>query len=1070
MATPVRDLTQDWRKGDAERLARFFNETGRGWPGGAWDPKTPEESERRHKESRYLGVFVAEVGDEMVAYCSLYAKPNERNRAYVGLLTAHPDYHGKGYGKAVLLGAVERVYEMGIPRVDLHTWAGNLKAVPLYKKSGFMWSPESGSWGVYMQNFTPGARQRPVAHPYFRSHDWYRTMKRDLSLTEDEHKRGKVRVYSYQWEEDGDRLRMVYDRQSWGLVEVETNDFLVGGFLEDEKLVAGLPQRIRWRIVNYRQQPLEVALIARGDEGIRLDHKEVIRVKKRFQAEAQFEISPEIEEKEQEPRSPIIHTDLLVNGMPIALAHGFEAQQALSFGIDADGIGLRPNRAERVVVQVYNEMDRPARAKLRISASAGAKLGQSAAQVRVPAKGSAEVPVTLEAAASGPVVLHVEAEAVTGKTTTRPAGRPTVRPKAEDLYAHVLSPGDLVGHVEKKRVVLESAALQLAIYRQGGWARVVDKVRNRWEIAGIGSPRLGPPFGWEDFFDTKCEARVEREDGRISAVLRTQSILRPGVWLERRITVSNLPIIQITDTLINGTGGRLSGQLRFGASVRGGGGWTASPTAKGIVREKHESLGRSLGEHSLSDKGEDWPEGWYASEDGDGIATGLVWDQASRVEVHGGWLEVEREFAPAGPGQSSTLAPAYVFVGDGDHTTVRRWWQQLFGPRVDREQRPPKTRQAFEFGLRPRVLVLHDGRREAELVVDSLGRLEFEGSLRVSAPEEIRVQPSHTRFDGVCGNRGHSQPVVVKRLAGMKEGAYLINTTALIDRAAYHDRQPVVVLGEARKKVSVTRAGEKGELLRVDNGALVLTVAPGFNGSAISLQRNGEELLRSAYPEARPLAYENPWFGGICPHLSSLGRELSKEKFKAQEVERGGSQGVVWRGVRVSCLPKQERGRQEALSLDYLLAPGSSIIAVVARTTRRTGTAGWLEGGFTLWPVLGGSHLEAVLTTSGDDRTSRMRTEFGSWLGAEKWIIAENPKAGQALRATGGQAVAVAACDQQSHVRGVVFGSDGYFLAANRGGTQEAKETRESVFFVAFTGADQAGALAQALSELDALP
>ncbi len=1070
MATPVRDLTKDWRKGDAERLARFFNETGRGWPGGAWDPKTPEESERRVKENRLLGAFVAEVGDEMVAYCSLYAKPNERNRAYVALLTAHPDYHGKGFGKAVLLGAVERVYELGIPRLDLHTWAGNLKAVPLYKKSGFMWSPESGSWGVYMQNFTPGARQHPVAQAYFRKHDWYRTMKRDLSLTEDEHKRGKVRVYSYEWEEDGDRLRMVYDRQSWGLVEVETNDFLIGCFLDDEKLVAGLPQRIRWRIANHRRQPLEVALIARGDEGIKLDHKEIVKVKSRFAAEAQFEISPEIKEKEQEPRAPIIHTDLLINGMSVALAAGFEAEQALSFGLDADGIGLRPNRAERVVVQVYSEMDRPTQAKLRISATAGAKLSQSAAQVRVPAKGSAEVPVILEAAASGPVALHVEAEVVAGKPPTRrtaggkarPAARHTVRPKAEDLYAHVLSPGDLVGHVEEKRVVLESATLQLAIHRQGGWARVVDKVRNRWEIAGLGSPRLGPPFGWEDFFDTKCKARVEREEGRITAVLRTQSILRPGVWLERRITLSNLPIIEISDTLINGTGGRLSGRLRFGASIRGGGGWVTAPTGKGIVRERRETLARSLGEHRLSDRGEDWPEGWYASEDRDGVAAGLVWDQASRVEVHGGWLEVERSFTPAEAGQSSTLGPIYLFVGDGDYTTVRRWWQQLFGPRVDREQRPPKARQAVEFGLRPRLLVLHRPQAKAELAVDSLGRLELEGSLRVSAPEGIRVQPSHTKFARVCEKSGHSQPVVVKRSVGMREGAYLIETTARIDRAAYHDRQPVVVLGEGGKKVSVTRAGEKGELLRVNNSALVLTVAPGFNGSAISLTRNGEELLRSAYPEARPLAWENPWFGGICPHLGSLGRELAKEKFKAREIERAGSQGVVWRGVRVSCFPKQERGRHEALSLDYLLAPGSGIIAVVVRTTRRVGTAGWMEGGFTLWPILGGSHLEAVLTSSGDDRTSRMRTEFGSWLGAERWLMAENSKAKQA--------VAVAACDQQSDVRGTVVGSDGYFLGANRNSTQEANETRESLFFVVFADRDQARALAEALSALDSLP
>ena len=154
MTIRTRDLTKQWRAGDGRRLAKLLNQAGRAWPGGAWDPRTPEEAERDFREDQLLGSFVAEVNDDIVSLCDLQAKPGERNRAYVPFLTADPDFLGQGYGKAVLLRAVERVCELGIDRVDLHTWAGNLKAVPLYKKSGFMWSPESGNWGVHMQNFT----------------------------------------------------------------------------------------------------------------------------------------------------------------------------------------------------------------------------------------------------------------------------------------------------------------------------------------------------------------------------------------------------------------------------------------------------------------------------------------------------------------------------------------------------------------------------------------------------------------------------------------------------------------------------------------------------------------------------------------------------------------------------------------------------------------------------------------------------------------------------------------------------------------------------------------------------
>jgi len=1054
-AVRIRELTGEWRRDDPERLARFWLKMGEGWPDGGWDPMTPEEIERNFREERSLGTFVAEVGDRIVSLCRIAARPDERNRAYVPFLTADPEFHGRGYGKAVLLRAVERAREKGIPQVDLHTWPGNLKAVPLYKKSGFMWSPDSGQWGVHMENFTPGARRHPAAQEFFRKHDWYRTMKRDLSLTPDEHKRGKVRVYEYVWEADGDRLRMVYDRQSWGLLEVETNDFLVGCFLEDERLVAGVPHEIRWQLVNRGKEPLEVVLVASADEGVTLDRKEVLRVAKSAELKAGFEIDPEIEEKEREPRVPIVRTELVVNGTPITLAAGFQVKQALGFSLDGEGQGLRPGRPERVVIQCRNELERPVEARVRIAASGGADLDRTSARVRLPARGTAEVPVVLCAAESGTVALKVEARAR--------AGKQSVSPKAADLYAHVLGLGDLVGHVERDRVVLESAALRVSIWRRGGWGNVIDKVRNRREVAGIPAPAVGPPFAWDDLFATRCEARVEQEPGRVVAVLTTPSTYRKGVSLERRIALSNLPVIEVRDVLVNGSESRLEAALQTGVRLNARGGMTAAPSAHGVVREASDGAGRSLGEHRLSDKGEDWPEGWYAVEDEEGVATGVIWDEAERVEMQGGWGNVRRRLPAAEPGRSTTPGPYYVFVGDGDSFTVRRWWQMLFGEREDREQRRPKTRRPLEFGLRPRPLVIHGTEATARLVADSVGQLELKGRVSVTMPDGVRAQPRTASFDGVTGKQPHRKRVAVSRRSRLPEGAYWAECTAEIDRAIYRERQPIIVLGDPGAAVQIVPAEDAGGPLRIENGSLALTIAPDFLGSAISLERNGEELLRSAYPEARPLSWENPWFGGIQPRLEGITRrDLLKERARVREIQRRGSQGIVWRGVRVSWSPKHEQARHSGLAVDYLLAPGSGILAVALRTTRRADTANWLDAGFELFPVLGGSHLDAVLTGQPDARAQRIRCEYGGGVRGNRWVMAENSKAGEAalLAGPGGE----------TGTHGQVYGRDGYCLSAGIGSVHEARETKEAVFFISFTSADGARDLAEALSELKELP
>jgi ribosomal protein S18 acetylase RimI-like enzyme len=1051
MPISTRDLTRDWRTGDAERLARFFNATGRAWPGGGWDPKTPEEVERRFREQQHLGVFVAEAKQQIVSLCVLDAKPDEKNKAYVALLTADPDFHGRGYGKAVLMRAIERVHERRLPWLDLYTWPGNMKAVPLYKKSGFMWSPES-RWGVYMQNFTPGARSNPIAADFFRKHDWYATLKRDLSLVPDEHTRGKVRVYQYLWEEDGDALRMVYDRQSWGLVEVETNDFLAACSLEDEKLVAGVPHSVKWRIVNHRQAPLDVVLVGSGDEGVSLDHKQVLRVAEKAELEATFEIDPDIQEKERQPRAAIIRSDLLVNGKALRLEAGFEVKQAVHFSLDGEGQGLRPGRPEPLIVQCRNELSKPAQVKVRITPSPGATLDRSTASLRLPAHGSAELPVQLTAPESGVVTLNVDCEA-------KSAGR-TVRPKQAELYAHVLAAGEVVGHVERHCVVLESSALRVTIQRRGGWVGVKDKLRNR-HLGGVRPPELGPPYSWDEFFQTRCDARVEHHHVRVEAVLSTPSVYRPGVTLEWRLALSNLPLVEIRSSVLNGSGERLDSCLRSGCQLDTRGGALTVPSASGAVQEPSGTAGRSLGEHHLSEDGADWPEGWLSAEDREGVAVGFLWPSADRVGARGRWAWVDQKLPAIGPGQSAAGQPVYLFAGSGDSFAVRRWWHLLFGPRQDREQRAPSPRHPLEFGLSPRPLVIHGGRSQARLAVSSVGELELAGELKLSLPQGIRARPSHTAFSRVQQDRSRGVKVDLSCGSSTPEGAYDVECLVRIDRATYREVQPLLVLGDPRKPVTVNRADDGR--LTLANGLLALTLAPGFKGSAISLQRDGAELLRSAYPEARPLSWQNPWMGGIEPVFGDMpSSELAKLRFSSRELTRRGRQGIPWTGVRLSCASTNPRWREQRFAIDYLLAPGSAVLAVALRLTHRGGTAAWLGGSFQLWPSLGGSHLDAVLRGDRDARTSRLRCEYGGEVAGEKWVMAENPKTGDA--------VSLACAGGESSVNGEVFGREGYFLGANRGGVHDARQTRESVFFITFGGADTTRGLAEALSQLPHLP
>ena len=136
MLHKTRNLVEDWRKGDAEKLATFEMEADTAWPGGGGWQTTADEQEREIRESNLLGAYVTENERRIVSICTIRAKPGQKVNAFIPYLNCHPEYHGKKHGKSVLQAALDRACEAGFQRVDLYTWSGNLKAVPLYKKMG----------------------------------------------------------------------------------------------------------------------------------------------------------------------------------------------------------------------------------------------------------------------------------------------------------------------------------------------------------------------------------------------------------------------------------------------------------------------------------------------------------------------------------------------------------------------------------------------------------------------------------------------------------------------------------------------------------------------------------------------------------------------------------------------------------------------------------------------------------------------------------------------------------------------------------------------------------------------
>ncbi|KON87323.1 hypothetical protein AF332_11130 [Sporosarcina globispora] len=131
-------IIAEYHEGFAAGIAKMWNLSRDSW-GGDTSVMTEEQVKTKEGNNGNITLFLALDGEEVVGYCGLSEYKEDTGSLYIPLLNVRPDYHGRKIGKMLVLKALQKTIELGWPRLDLYTWPGNVKAVPLYKKCGFFW-------------------------------------------------------------------------------------------------------------------------------------------------------------------------------------------------------------------------------------------------------------------------------------------------------------------------------------------------------------------------------------------------------------------------------------------------------------------------------------------------------------------------------------------------------------------------------------------------------------------------------------------------------------------------------------------------------------------------------------------------------------------------------------------------------------------------------------------------------------------------------------------------------------------------------------------------------------------
>jgi len=906
-------IIREYHSDDLAALAQHWRESVRGWPPGefvGWD-FSPESIHRMLFRQKYLAVWIAVTGDKIIGYMSYSAHYDEPDSRYVPLLNAHPDYHGIGVGRELLRAGVNRAVGDKAKRLDLHTWAANMKAVPLYKKTGFFWHPGTE---VHMYNFLPTVLRNPYVKRFLGDADWYTRMRQDLSVEEDNTIIDGCHIQRYVFENDPRRLEVRVDPSTAGVTALIDDDLEIRCDVPGDKHIAGFSYPVKWFIKNRRENPVNISLNCSGDESIEYELNKQLELKDEVVFDSCAKLNPSLKPLRKDWLGIPLICNVEVGGLALELGPGLRAMPPFELEIMPGPVYLAPGEEKGFTLNLKSHFSAPVTFRPRIETEGAIALTHAdAGFINIPPEGCIGLSSTIRAGKK-------EGTGVVNISGIIKADGQEAEIEPLKVHARIVAKGIPVGIADDnpKRAYLANDTISAKIDCEKGYVRLARKATGG-AILSIRGTAIGEPYS-QEMGSIGHSLTIEEGKTGVVATMRAASRDFPGMVLEEHIRLGTGREVGIWLTLVNEGKSPFNGGVRITLSHFTFLSMTV-PLAAGLVTGDIRTW--LIGNSNLPEDPSAYIEPWLAYE-GENKMIGLVIKAFDRVTFSNwnGAPHYEWKVTNLAPSARVEL-PELTVIADAPNLDYIRSYalgdtlRSASHPRYMMHMRRPLfASQAdicpFEFHLA----------REAPV----------KGAAEITFPNAKSYRVSKENWN--INTPLHIDVPLTGLMPGIVDVSYKIEGMQI----QLSGTAPLVVLPPVGD-VKVTEAEEGGyQTFTVDNGAYKFKVSPNYCGTLwwwLESVDGASNLLMTPFPEIGQFTWMKPWYGGIAFGSWEIGYRFHHSGFSGvpDEIEL---YGYKWKGARIDVTLLRSLSTLK-MELFYLTLPGAPVILNLMRLTETSG-------------------------------------------------------------------------------------------------------------------------------------
>ncbi len=892
----------------AKGIADMWNRSAESW-GGQSAPRTEESIIREHENATFLNVFIAMDGDEVVGYCSFSEYQTDEGALFIPLLNVRPDYHGRKIGKALVMKAVERTVELGWPRLDLYTWAGNTKAVPLYKKCGFFWEERDDS--THLMNFIPTVLKTEAFEEFFRHAHWYDDSRRKIEVKPDGIKESGFTYFEYLWKKDGRNLRVQFEKTGRGMRLAETDDYLIYTSIERHDLVFGMSYRIKYHLENKSGAPLEVCIRGKDDKNIKYDFETCVNVDGVTEIEGEFSVGETEKEQDTWQTHPAVVSEIRVNGKAMTFKTGIEVKFPALMCITALPVERYPDVEHECFIEIENNFKKSAVFEFTLPEDEFIEFEQTRFEIGLEAEGKKSIPVKYRLRDYG--VYHKSVPVV-----ARVEGGATVC--FNRLVSHFF-------RGNRGRFTWEGVHSWLMA--NGFYMATLSKTNNNVYVSCLAPgggisfpmPKLGRPYSNE--FNRKKPDKVEfdyGDSGDDSVTMKahyTSGEFR-GIELVRIMTLYPNGIFTQKCEVRNSLDEEADREIYLDVNVYFYPEYAVIPY-EGRYIELNEENEEDLHYWDYRKISENWIFARNRE-----LPRGICWPKSAGMKIESYSLSFEKCFGRMKANSSAESDTITLSLG-----TYRKWQDFRAFALGEHTTEYLPTHESTE-------LTVNNGNPFVagafEIVAEERKNKSFAGEIRIESAKGVFEETgrSFEKEDGITR--------AVFTVPAAPAGYDTIKCTFDLEDQVYSVRKGIFGYGSGTVKFE--RSDSCGmAVVAADNGLIKIAASADYSYGIFSLQYKGEEWLESGFPEKGPRYWWNPFFGGIITQPSNMNNiSLSREKISADAVHLEDNHGNAWSGLKISVEVREHKQNKGLVYHQYfLMLPDLPVLCHAVEVVQNTG-------------------------------------------------------------------------------------------------------------------------------------